>query len=221
MPLTREITRSEALRYLGLGRSGTLDEEGLRLFDTCKAKLEESSVPRSVTKEVSVNVTDDMVMLGDTGIKSTGLARNLKCCTKAVLVAVTIGPACDRLVKRAQIKSNLEAAIYQALGAAAVEDYIDSVNDEIKERYKAQGLYCRPRFSPGYGDLSLEHQKDWFRMLDITRNTGITLLDSLLMVPTKSVTAVIGLGTDKTGSFKHDCSNCNISDTCSFAAERT
>jgi len=220
MPLIRDIPTKEALRYLGMGRNGDLDPDSLALLNTCAAILAKESTPKYVSAEFDIDINGDKILIGDTLIRSKGLARNLKCCSKAVLIAVTIGPACDRLVKRAQIKSNLEAAMYQALGAAAVEDYIDSINEEIAADYAKQGLYARPRYSPGYGDLALSHQKDWFRMLDITKNTGITLLDSLLMVPTKSVTAVIGLASEPTKQTKHDCSECTMSKTCFASNER-
>lgn len=220
MPLTRDIPRSEALRYLGMGKSVTADPDTLALLDSCAKTLARESVPRSICKEVSITATDSEVVIEDTKISSTGLARNLKCCEKAVLLAVTIGPACDRLVKRAQVRSNLEGAIYQALGAAAVEDYIDQINEKIRTDYEQEGLYARPRFSPGYGDLNLEHQKDWFRILDITKNTGITLLDSLLMVPTKSVTAIIGLASEPADGQGHNCEDCSMANTCSFSKRK-
>ena len=56
-----------------------------------------------------------------------------------------------------------------------------------------EGLHTKPRFSPGYGDFSLEHQRDFMRILDLENSLGLTLTGSLLLVPEKSVTAVIGL----------------------------
>ena len=56
-------------------------------------------------------------------------------------------------------------------------------------------MFFKPRFSPGYGDLSLEVQKEIFSLLDCPRKIGVSLGDSLLMTPSKSVTAIIGYGT--------------------------
>ena len=123
----------------------------------------------------------------------------------------------DMLVKRAAVTSSAYASCCQAAGAAAIEAYCDLINDEIKAEYEAKGLYARPRFSPGYGDLALSHQKDWFRLLDITKNTGIELTDSLLMVPTKSVTAIIGLSPNKLPCIKQGCEACTMSQTCAFS----
>ena len=88
-----------------------------------------------------------------------------------------------------------------------------------QKEYEAQGLFLRPRFSPGYGDLKLDHQKDWFRLLDISKQIGVELTDSLLMVPTKSVTALIGIGIDKSKAGCSSCSGCNKHDTCAFSKE--
>ena len=51
----------------------------------------------------------------------------------------------------------------------------------------------KPRFSPGYGDVPLEIQKDIVMLLDCAKRIGVSLNDSLLMSPSKSVTAFIGL----------------------------
>lgn len=58
---------------------------------------------------------------------------------------------------------------------------------------KELDVRLKPRFSAGYGDLPLEVQKDIFRVLDCPRKIGLTLNDSLLMSPTKSVTAIVGI----------------------------
>ena len=53
--------------------------------------------------------------------------------------------------------------------------------------------YLRPRFSPGYGDLPLALQADVFWALDCTSKIGVSLSESLIMSPQKSVTAIIGI----------------------------
>ena len=125
------------------------------------------------------------------------------------------------LVRRASVTSAADAAIYQAAGAAAIEAFLDSENDRLKKEYEARDLYLRPRFSPGYGDLKLDHQKDWFRLLDISKQTGIELTDSLLMVPTKSVTAIIGIGGNIRSKNCTGCGSCNMSSTCEYSKGRT
>ena len=73
----------------------------------------------------------------------------------------------------------------------------------------------KPRFSPGYGDLSLEMQRDIFRVLDCPRKIGLTLNESLLMSPSKSVTAIIGISGEEYQQEKNKCGVCQNSD-CAF-----
>ncbi len=83
----------------------------------------------------------------------------------------------------------------QAIGAERIESLCDMFCGELAETYAKDGMSLRPRFSPGYGDLPLEAQKSVFKALDCHRKIGLALNDSLLMSPSKSVTAIVGLCT--------------------------
>ena len=80
--------------------------------------------------------------------------------------------------------------MFQALGAERIESLCDTFCNDMNNEL---GVRLKPRFSAGYGDLPLEVQKDIFRVLDCPRKIGLTLNDSLLMSPTKSVTAIVGI----------------------------
>ena len=83
-----------------------------------------------------------------------------------------------------------KALMFQALGAERIESLCDTFCNDMNNEL---GVRLKPRFSAGYGDLPLEVQKDIFRVLDCPRKIGLTLNDSLLMSPTKSVTAIVGI----------------------------
>ena len=221
MPLGVDIPVKEVQRYMGYHGIADIAPEMQVLIDKAIDRLSTQSHPRIVSKEYLIDVSEKSVVIHteneDLTLESESLARNLKGCSGAILLAATIGPSCDMLVRRASVTSAAEASVYQAAGAAAIEAYCDLINEKIKNEYESKGLFARPRFSPGYGDLSLSHQKDWFRLLDITKNTGIELTDSLLMVPTKSVTAVIGLSPNKLPCVKQGCESCTMSATCAFS----
>jgi hypothetical protein len=224
MPLEVEIPVKEVQRYMGYHGIVDIAPEMQEKIHKAIEHLGTQSHPRIISKEYRITVAEKTVTLHaeneDVTFESEGLVRNLTGCCGAVLLAVTIGPACDMLVRRASITSAADSAVYQAAGAAAIEAFLDDYNDKLKASYEARGLFLRPRFSPGYGDLKLEHQKDWFRLLDITKQIGIELTDSLLMVPTKSVTAIIGIGIDETKTGCTGCKGCNRHDTCEFSKER-
>ena len=123
---------------------------------------------------------------------SATLAKHLSGCHAAYFVCGTIGASFDALQRRVSAKSASDAFILQAIGAAAIEAWMDSVEDEIRGELKP-GECLVPRYSPGYGDYPLEAQRDLLGLLDAPRTTGVSLTDALLMVPSKSVSAVIGV----------------------------
>ena len=69
---------------------------------------------------------------------------------------------------------------------------MDIAEDEIR-RELAEGETLVPRYSPGFGDFPLSAQREILSVLDAARAIGVSLTDTLLMVPSKSVSAVIGV----------------------------
>jgi len=244
--LTININRAEAARYLGF-RGVHADPSMTELIEECIAELEDACTPRSVWDTFPIIWTDEnkasagkeslqqadnkqavtgqgvpharTAMIAGMETGSRNLEKNLRGCSEAVLLATTIGPGCDLLVRRAQVRSMAKAAALQACGAAMVEAYTNEVNRQIIAEAEKRGLYARPRFSPGYGDFALAHQKDFFRILPITRTIGVSLSDSLLMTPTKSVTALIGLSEKKRPCIIEGCETCDARSTCAYARE--
>lgn len=128
----------------------------------------------------------------DTSIISHDLLNNLKDSKEIALIAATIGPQVDSYIRRAQLTDPVYASICQATGAMYIEKIVDGLNKEIKNIAHSKGKSTYPRYSPGYGDVPLTVQKDFFRLLNCER-IGLTLMDTLIMAPEKSVTAFIGI----------------------------
>ena len=155
------------------------------------------------------------VLIGNVRIESAALRRNLEGCTGAYLFAATLGAGVDRLISRlTALGRSSEALAAQAAAAALIEDYCDEVNDALQREAAARGLKLRPRFSPGYGDFSIAHQRDITRELDTARRLGLTVTESLMLAPMKSVTAVIGLS-ETGGCTGGGCEDCAKTD-CNF-----
>lgn len=123
-------------------------------------------------------------------ITSEALSKNLEGCSRVVLFAATVGIQLDRLIVKYSKLSPSKALMFQAIGAERIESLCNTFCNEMS---KELDVRLKPRFSAGYGDLPLEVQKDIFRVLDCPRKIGLTLNDSLLMSPTKSVTAIVGI----------------------------
>ena len=194
-PVARDY--SETARYLGYQKVSVPDEQTEALIKSAAADLLEVIKPQAVYEQFDLSVEYDeeagtgMVSFSDVRIPSKDLARNLRECNKVVIFASTLGAQCDQEIRRAQIKAPVKAAVLQATGAMYIEKCVDLLNEKIRIEFEEQGFKVRPRFSPGYGDVSLEVQKDFFRLLPCQR-IGLTLMDTLIMSPEKSVTAFIG-----------------------------
>ncbi len=210
--------RKETLRYLGY-RGQEPDAQIEKLIEEVNEELERESFPKSVYQEYDCRVEGELVKLGPLNITSSNLSINLQECEKVIVLAATIGRAADLMIKKYSVINMAKAAIVQAAGAAAIESYVDEVEEEIRKNAQKRGLYLRPRFSPGYGDFSLEYQKEVFQLLECSKRIGITLTEGNLMMPTKTVTAVIGLTRQEHQScHQKSCSRCQKTD-CEFRVE--
>ena len=189
-PTLPPIRMREVLRYMGAEKA---TDEMQTLLAECTEEAREVFVCRVCFRVFDVRTDGDDVDLGFARVESRALRKNLDGCDRAVLFAATVGLEIDRLITRYSRLSPSRALCFQALGAERIEALCDAFEEELRARYAAEGKVLRPRFSPGYGDLSLELQRDIFRALDCPRQIGLSLNESLLMTPTKSVTAVIGI----------------------------
>lgn len=182
----------ETFRYLGY-KGNKADEQTLKLAEECWQELEQRAEKRSCHQEFPLSFQDGKLDMGCFQTESQALEKNLKGCSRVVLFAATLGVQADNLIRRYSHVQMSKAVVMQAAAAAMLEDYCDQVNQEIRQEYEKKGLYLRPRFSPGYGDFSLNCQPALIRGLEAGKRIGIALTDSLLMMPSKSVTAVIGV----------------------------
>lgn len=203
-----EIRESEVLRYLGY-RGSSADELVSGQIKEVKAELEYCVTPKSVYGKWECKVDSaGTVEIGGRRIGSNDLAAHIKDCGQVILFAATLGTEADSLIRRYSIADIGKAAVMQAVCTAMIERYCDDLERQITAEVARAGLYTRSRFSPGYGDFSITHQKDIINLLDCGRWIGLTLADSFMMIPTKSVTALIGLTRVKNHS-EGKCKGCS------------
>ena len=187
------FTGHDALRYLGFrGEPGA--EDRARLVEA-EAAVRAVAEPRRVARLVAVRAVDgELDFEGAFRVRSDALARNLRGCPRAFLFVATLGPGPDRLVRRLEATGRVaDAAWAQAVASELADAWCDDVVAELARDPAVAGCSLRPRFSPGYGDVPLALQRPLLTVLDASRRIGVTLTESLLMVPTKSVSAFVGI----------------------------
>lgn len=204
------VNKKEALRYMGQ-RRGEASENVMKVLDVVCTELESVVDPKYVWREYGLVLGEDMITLGGISIKSAKLRRHLEGCKSAAVLAATLGTAADTVIKRAFCAGALNGAAAQAAGAAMIESVCDAACAEIAKACKKN---VKPRFSAGYGDFDISYQKDMLILSDAVKRIGITLSGSLMMIPTKSVTAIVGLTYDDACA-QGGCAQCDKKD-CEF-----
>ena len=201
----------EAVRYLGYGKT-TIDEKILIMIQESFVELEKISELKSNYRIFELTENDDELQIEKLQIKSTSLQKNLKGCRRVILFGATMGIRVDRKIRTYEITNIAKAVVMQACAAAMLEEYCDEVQDKIAQQLAEDKLYLRPRFSPGYGDFSILHQKEILDMLDAPKRIGLTMTDAYMLAPTKSVTAIIGVSNKKEPCHQKGCEECTKAD---------
>jgi hypothetical protein len=183
-----EPDKKEAFRYMGC-KSYCRNDELEEIYEKCKAEYKKAASYKAVMSKVPVILKEDSVVdFGFCKIQNENLYKNLSGCDFAYVFAATAGIAVDRLIMRYSKISPAEAMVCDSIASSATEVWCDEVNAEISSFAET-----KPRFSPGYGGVSLEYQRDILDFLDAERKIGITLSESFMMMPAKSVTAFVGV----------------------------
>ena len=144
---------------------------------------------KAVYRKTTVSFFGEKGIRFDFGeIESADLRKNLSGCKSAFIFAATSGSAVDRLIMRQTKISSADAMITDCIASSGIEVFCDLINDEMKEK-----RVLKPRYSPGYGDVSLSCQNEILSFLDAYRKIGLTLTETYLMTPIKSVTAIVGI----------------------------
>ena len=177
------VDEKEALRYAGVKDPSP---EILDLFRSLLPRAAAAVEPKLCYAEVPVT-PGDRLDLGFAKTDSRDLRRCLAGCRRAVVFCATAGLGTDLLIAKNRLSPSRQL-IFQAIGAERVEALCDLFCDRLKEK-----VLVTPRFSPGYGDLPLSFQTEIFSLLNPPKYLGVSLGESYLMTPSKSVTALVGI----------------------------
>ena len=208
-----EIDKETAERYLGYGTSSA-DPVTAALLRKCEAELLPEIQARYVYK--IFDLTDGQPVGCSLCLPGNSIREHLQGCSKALFLCATLSSAVDRLIRKKQIGSMAEAMVTDALASAAVEQVLDGAEAQIFTKHPFREHTWR--FSPGYGDLPLEIQGAFLDLLEAPKRIGVCVSTSLLLVPTKSVTAIIGLGEHIEKKKRKTCEICTLRGNCSFRA---
>ena len=209
-----KLELSEPLRYLGV--RGQPEPALYAELSAVADRLARSVTPRYIWRAFPLSFREEGPTLEGLDLTLPGAmaARMLGGCAQAAVLICTLGAAFEALLRAEQARGMARAALLDACGSAWVEAGCDGAQAEISARFP--GLHPTDRFSPGYGDLPLSLQRDICGALDAPRRLGVQVTDSLLLNPSKTVTAVIGLSDRPQPARIRGCAYCDLRENCQY-----
>lgn len=209
-----QVNVSEALRYLGVHSDpdGMLHAQMTALAQELSARC----TPRWTWRLLDIDRSGSELTLSGTDIALPGrsAAKMLADCAQCAVLVCTLGTAFDAWIRAEQARDMRRAVMLDALGSAWVEAGCDAAEKEIAARFPGQHL--TDRFSPGYGDLPLDIQPGLLASVDAARRLGVHTTESHLMIPQKSVSALIGVAGRPQMARIRGCAHCAMSKTCTL-----
>lgn len=224
------LNRAEMLRYLGYSGQD-IEPELEQRIEHVVTDLERDISPRGVRRVFAVDASETdatgepCIRLIGTAVELTGrdIYRHLKDARYCALLACTLGMASERKLRMLGSQHPLESAVFDAACSAYVEAAVGQMDDAVRDSAAQLGLSCNWRFSCGYGDCPLAAQRGIVAALNAARLIGLTVTPTNLLLPTKSVTAMIGLfdGPVHDAKSRPTCNNCRLREECRFRARGT
>ena len=208
------IDENEVLRYMGCPpeRADKALREQARL--AC-SRLAQTARPRWAWRCFDVTAQAEGVRLS-CGLLLPGrdLKRHLEGCERAALFCATLGAGVDRLIRRWESVDMARALALDGCAAAAAEELCDQIERAIQSEFP--GCSFPYRFSPGYGDLPLCVQNELLDLLDAPRRVGLTATASHILIPRKSVTAILGVSWGRVTQSARSCLGCPARNGCQY-----
>ncbi|MBR6102887.1 MAG: methionine synthase [Ruminococcus sp.] len=208
------INTELAVRYMG--GSGRDITSLMPLISECEKLLLEAAAPAYIFKHFAITGTDEGISLDGTDLVLTGssIEKHLEGCESCILLCATLSSSVDRLIKTLSVSDIAASYVVDCMASASIEDICDAAEQEMKQ--KLPDKHFTWRFSPGYGDLPLSVQGKLLDVMNAGKRIGLSVTDSDMMIPSKSVTAVIGVSGRELNRQTRSCLDCNMYESCDY-----
>lgn len=211
------IDKKEVLRYLGY-KNGVIDANTNLLIDECINEAKEISNWKYTYKIFGIEKSEEQVRLLESNLVLEGedILEHLKESSMCAVMAVTLGSNMDTKIKYYEKVSITRALILDACASVCVEWVCDEAQKEIRKEAQSKTLDITYRYSPGYGDFSIDIQPKIINALDAQKNIGLTVTEDNILIPRKSVSAVIGFQDKSIKAYYPGCKKCNSFVSCIY-----
>ncbi len=210
-----DISLEEVSRYIGTNID-EIDKRTLNDIHDAVDSLKLNLSFKSTYKMFDIIHEENKITLDGTSliIESENVREMLKECDKCILLAVTLGENIDRLLRTMQVQNISKAVIFDACASSMIENLCNNYENELNK--SLQNPHFTDRFSPGYGDFPLEISTSICRILSTDRTIGLSVTQTGIMLPRKSITAIIGISNKPQPKIIKGCNFCNLANDCPY-----
>ncbi|MEG1862196.1 MAG: methionine synthase [Oscillospiraceae bacterium] len=213
-----KIKRADVLRYLGYKgqeMSGELSEK----IDSLISQTQQVISPKNVLGYFEITQVDSGVKLEGTELILQGMdiKKHLNGCGGCYIFCATLGVGTENLIRTKQAVSVTDSLIADAAATAAIEEYCDEIERQLRLEVGGEGRFLTWRYSAGYGDFPFTQQPQILQLLQAEKYIGVSCLKSCVMMPRKSVTAVMGVAQNRPTDRLNKCDTCKNRDNCDFS----
>ena len=213
------LDKLEVLRYLGHNGQEIDSDLNLRINECIKETKKEIDTKYiyeiyDIKNDLDLNTIE----FKNTNLllKSKDISELLRDCDKCVLMCATLGFNIEKNIRRYSYNNLTKGIIIDACATTSIEEVCDLVQDSILDKVAKEEKSLTMRYSPGYGDLDISANRDILNVLDAHRKIGVTVTNTGIMIPRKSVVALIGITNEKIGKVKRTCENCSNRFNCEY-----
>lgn len=208
------INRADVYRYMGFQNS----QPSLSIAtetDRLEALLINSVKPVYVWRLFDLEEFGNSLRLSGCEFELSGssISQHLAGCTKAAVIAVTLGIPAEKFLKNAALQDGLSGLCADALLSAFTESALDEARREVT---RETGLFSTWCFAPGYGDFPLETAAKLISAVDAVRRIGLSVTASGMLTPQKSIVGIAGLSEKEITGDRLSCCGCVMKDSCKF-----
>ncbi len=199
-----KVDKNRVLKYIG----ETNRADVFQLIDHCEKQILNVCSPKIATFKLD-EIPQSLIVGED-------IKKHLENCFGIYVFCLTLGTAVDVLIRKAYYTDIFEQVVLDATSSVLVEQIAENFELELKNQFEKENIFTTLSYAPGYGDYPISLLKTYLEMVDSAKNVGVSLTDSGLMTPRKTICAVIGLSKNKVIGFRAGCENCKIKENCNL-----
>lgn len=209
--------KDEILRYLGY-RGQIIDPVIDKMIDDTIEEIKCLIKERYVYKTFNICKEEDRLYLKETDfyLLGEGIRDHLKNSNTCILMSSTLGHDVDTKIRYYEKIDITKALILDAAATAFIEELCDRICEDIELNLKDNKVLTS-RYSPGYGDLPIGVQQEFLSVLGSQKTIGLTASSNSILIPRKSVTAILGVIEKHKNKKLNSCTDCNKYSTCAFS----